>query len=1035
MLNAIISLSMRYKVIVLVLFLIGVAYGINSFRQVPVDAFPDVTPVQVNIYTEASGLASEDIEKLFTVPIESSMAGLANVEEIRSVSLFGLSYVSLYFSDTTDIYTARRLVSEKIQEIENTLPPGYAPPTLGGNSSGLGQVYWYTVESKEGSANTMDLRSVQDWSIRMILRTASGVDDVVSWGGDEKQYQVTLNPDKMISYNIDLQQVLTALTDNNRQVGGQSINIGPEQLLIRGAGQVQSLNDLANILVTSINGNPIYIRDIARVENVPAIRTGAVTKNGKEVVLGMALSRINENAKDVVNNVKGKLETVNSILPENMVLDTLYDRTDLVDKALGTAKGALVEGAILVAIILFLFLGELRSALIVIITLPASMLLAFILMKQFGISANLMSLAGLAVGTGMMVDGAVVMVENIYRRLAIAKEHGEPFNKATVILTAAKEVSAPITFAIMIIIVVFAPLFSLDGLEGKLFKPMAQTISFAMLGSLLLSLTLVPVLSFLILKPADEKDTFIVKSVKRIYLPLLNKVLNNKSKVIVASGVTLILSLLLVPFLGKEFMPQLQEGNIMFRVTSIASTSLDESIRLSAEIDQNIRQRFPEVTTVLATIGRAEKGETSDVNYMEILLNLKPQPEWRTKITYSQLAQKIQEQLENEIPTVVFSATQPIQMRIDELISGVRASLALKVYGPDSKILDTLTAQLQSVLAEVKGVSDLSTEANKGKSQLVIKVNSEKAAAYGVSADDVLKIVETGIGGSRVSTFIDNNARFDIVARFDTPFRDTVAAISAIPIRSASGALVSLSQVTDISQSEGYSFLRREGLQRYSILEMNVIGRDTDGFVKEANELIQQKVSLPNGYWLEWGGTFENQQRAMKKLAIILPLTIGLIFLLLYTVFNAFRYAALVIANVPFAMVGGIIALFISNQYLSVPSAIGFITVFGVSMLNGIVMVSFFNELRQQGLSVRESIQQGAALRLRPVLITATVAILGLLPMLLASGTGAEVQRPLATVVIGGLLTSTLLTLLLLPLFYEMIELHWERKKSDKLNK
>lgn len=1030
MLNALVDASLRYKVLVLVIFAVLVGLGVQAFRNVPVDAFPDVTPVQVNIYTESPGLAAEDVEKLLTTPIEGAMAGLPGVEEVRSVSLFGLSYVGVYFKDDVDIYFARRLVGEKLQEAKGRLPQGYGEPVLGPNSSGLGQVFWYTVESEDKKMSTMDLRTLHDWTVRLILRTAPGVDDIVSWGGEQKQFQVQIDPRKLIKYSVSFKEVMERLTANNKQVGGQSINLGAEQFLVRGLGLVGTTKDIEQIVIAERNGAPVYVRDVAQVKEAPAPRFGAVTRDGKEAVLGIALARVNENAKNVVDAVKAKLAVAQAALPKGVTLQPVYDRTELVKKALNTAESSLVEGAILVAVILFLFLGEFRSAIVVVITLPMAMLIAFILMQQFGVSANLMSLAGLAIGTGMMVDGAVVMVENAFRLLAHAKESGKPIQKTHLILEAAREVVNPIAFAILIIIVVFLPLFSLTGLEGKLFKPMAYTITFAMAGSLLLSLTLVPVLAAMILKPKEEKDTFLVRRAKRIYLPLLDWALERKRLVVGSAIVLLLASLALFPFLGKEFMPQLQEGTIQFRVTGIPSTSLGESIRVSNEVSAALHKQFPQIRSVLATIGRAEGGETTDVNYMELNLDTKPPGEWPEKISYGKLASDMQEALEKVVPTVVFGATQPIQSRVEELISGVRATLALKLYGEDLATLDRLTGKIQGVLGKIPGAADLSAEANKGKPQLIIKVNRDAAARYGINADEILEVVQSGIGGSAVSTLIDGTKRFEIAVRLSDEFRVSPAAIASIPIRTGGGALVPFSQVASIELDEGYSFIRRESLQRYSVLQMDVKGRDVDSFVKEADTQLKAQVELPTGYWIEWGGAFENQQRAMARLGVIVPLTIGLIFILLYTAFNSVRHATLIIANVPFAIIGGIVGLFVSGQYLSVPSAIGFIAVFGVAMLNGIVMVTFLNDLRRQGLPIREAVQQGAALRLRPVLMTASVAILGLIPMLLSTGVGAETQRPLATVVVGGLFTSTALTLLILPLMYEWAEQRAERRKA-----
>ena len=1027
MLNKIVDLSLRYKLLVLVGFVLVVVFGVRAWQQVPVDAFPDVTPVQVNVYTESPGLAAEDVEKLLTFPVETAMAGLAGVEGIRSVSLFGLSYVSINFRDDVDIYFARRLVGEKLLEAKERLPEGYGEPVLGPNTSGLGQVFWYTIESADKKLSAMDLRTLQDWNVRLMLRTAAGVDDVMSWGGQEKQFQVLIDPQKLIKYDLTFKAVMEALTANNRQVGGQYVNLGQEQYLVRGLGLVADSADIGTIVVAQREGTPVYVRDVAKVQEGPALRFGAITRDGKEAALGMTLSRMGENAQSVVDAVKAKIKIAQQALPAGVSIIPAYDRTEIVQKAVQTAENALLEGSILVAIVLFLFLGEIRSAVVVIITLPLAMLIAFLLMQHFGLSANLMSLAGLAIGIGMMVDGAVVMVENGFRLLS---HHGNrPVDKTHVILEAAREVINPIAFAILIIIVVFMPLFSLTGLEGKLFKPMALTITFAMAGSLLLTMTLVPVLSALILKPKEEKDTWLIRGAKRLYLPLLDWSLDNKKKIVVSALALLGVSAALFPLLGKEFMPSLQEGAIMFRVTSIPSTSLEESIRVSQQIDATLKKNFPQTKSVLAMIGRAEKGETADVNYMEILVDVKPLEEWPKKMSMAELSEAMQENLEQAIPTVVFAATQPIQMRVEELISGVRATLALKVYGTDLATLDGLAAQLRGVLGKVPGVADLSLEANKGKPQLVLKVNRQEAARYGINADEILEVVQAGIGGKAVSTLIDGVRRFDIAVRLDTPFRDSPQAIANIPIRTQDGALVPLSRVASIEMDEGYSFVRREQLQRYAVIQMDVKGRDVDGFVKEAETRIQSQVKLPEGYWIEWGGAFENQQRAMAKLALIVPLTIGLIFILLYTAFNSLTYATLIIANVPFATIGGVIGLALTGQYLSVPSAIGFIAVFGVAMLNGIVLVSFLNERRRQGLSIREAVRQGTALRLRPVLMTASVAILGLIPMLLSQGVGAETQRPLATVVVGGLFTSTALTLLLLPLMYEWAETRLERKK------
>jgi len=1022
MLHKLVEASLRYKLLVVIAYAVVGIVGVRAVRNVPIDAFPDVTPVQVNIYTESPGLAPEDVEQLLTFPIESGMAGLPDVEQIRSVSLFGLSYVSVYFDDDVDVYFARRLVAERLQEVAERIPEGYGTARIGPNSSGLGQVFWYTLtrtHDAHDAASSMDLRTIQDWIVRPILRTAPGVDDVLSWGGQERQYQVVIDPLRLIKYGLSYRDVIDAIDANNRQVGGQHVNLGSEQYLVRGLGLVGDEHDLGRIVLKVADGTPVYLRDVARIEQGPAPRVGAVTRDGAEVVLGMALSRIGTNAADVVEAVKEKIEIVRSALPAGVVLEPVYERTDLVDAAVRTAERALIEGSLLVAIVLFLFLGEVRAAVVVISALPLAMLIAFVFMQQAGMSANLMSLAGLAVGIGIMVDGAVVMVENAFRILNEQRAAGHRVERTAAVLAAAKEVANPIGFAILIIIVVFLPLFSLEGLEGKLFKPMAFNISFAMTGSLILTMTLIPVLAAVILKPKEERDTLLVRVFKRGYVPVLAWCLAHRKPVVAGAAALLIGSLALLPFLGKEFMPQLQEGAIMWRVTSIPSTSLEESIELSRRIEGALGE-FPEVTTTIAMIGRAELGETADVNYMEIYTGLAPRGERKRSV--GELAEAMRETLERTVPSAVIAYTQPIQMRVEELISGVRATLAVKLYGEDLGELDRLSAEIMRAVGQVPGVADLSLEANLGKPQVQITVDRERLARYGLNADDVLTVVRTGIGNEPISTLIDGVRRFDITARIDDASTRSIEAIRNIPLMTATGAIVPLSRVADVSTAEGYSFIRREQLQRYAVVQMDVRGRDVDGFVQDANALIAEQIDLPPGYWIEWGGAFENQQRALARLSLIVPATVFLIFVLLYTTFDSLKYAALIIANIPFATIGGAVALAITGQHLSVPSAIGFIAVFGVAMLNGIVLVSFINQLRRNGVPVRDAVRNAAELRLRPVLMTASVAILGLLPMLLSSGIGAETQRPLATVVVGGLLTSTVLTLLLLPVMYDWVE-------------
>ena len=1025
MLGRLVELSLRYRLLVLLAFA-GIAFlGWRAVRTVPVDAFPDVTPVQVNVYTESPGLAAEDVEQLLTFPVESGLAGLPGVSLIRSVSLFGLSYVAVYFEDDVDIYFARRLVMERLQEVGERLPEGYGKPEMGPNSSGLGQVFWYTLERADEAladvVTDMDLRTLHDWTVRLRLRTAPGVDDVMSWGGQERQFQVVVDPMRMIGYDLGFSDVVGAVAANNAQVGGQYVDVGREQYLVRGMGLVRGRDDLEGIVVKVRDGTPVFLSDVAEIVEGGAQRFGAVTRDGREVVLGMALSRVGENAAAVVRSVRDRIDAVRGALPDGVVLNPVYDRTRLVDEANWTAIRALLEGSVLVAIVLFLFLGDLRCAAVVISALPMAMLIAFIGMERVGMSANLMSLAGLAVGIGMMVDGAVVMVENAFRVMAQRGSGGATVDRVGAVGDAAHEVANPIAFAIGIIIVVFIPLFALEGLEGKLFKPMALNIAFAMAGSLLLTLTLIPVLAAGVLKPKEEKETWLLRAAKAAYLPLLDWALANRRTVVGGALVLLAGSLAVFPFLGREFMPTLEEGDIMWRVTGIPSASLEQSIAVSIDIE-NALARFPEVESTVAMIGRAEKGETVDVNYMEIYTALRPVDEWPSGHDHATLADAMREEIERVAPTTVVAFTQPIQMRVEELISGVRSTLAVKLYGEDLDELDRLSGRIKDVVAEVEGVADLSLEANLGKPQIRIEVRRDRLARYGMNADEILSVVRTGIGNEPVSTLLDGVRRFDITVRLDDASKGSVAQIGRIPLRTSDGAIVPLSAVADVSVAEGYSFVRREQLRRYAVIQMDVQGRDVDGFVKEADAAIAAEVDLPTGYWIEWGGAFENQQRALKRLAVIVPLTIFLIFVLLYTAFGSARYATLIIANVPFATIGGVAALLIGGQHVSVPSAIGLIAVFGVAMLNGIVLVTFINQLRIAGATVREAVRRGTEMRLRPVLMTASVAILGLLPMLLSSGAGAETQRPLAAVVIGGLVTSTMLTLVLLPVIYEWLE-------------
>ena len=1050
MIDRILEFSLKNKLLV-ALFAVGVlGGGAFALTRLPIDAFPDVSPVLVQVITVTPGLAPEEVERLVTYPIEVAMNGIPGVSHTKSLSTFGLSQVSVYFNDDVNIYFARQLALERLQEAKEQIPSGLGEPALGPITTGLGQVYQYVLRDSTGTHDLMELRALQDWVVRYNLRTVPGVADVVSFGGGVKQYQVQVDPRALRQYGVTLDEVKTALGANNRNVGGGFIVRGAEEYLIRGIGLAESLQDLGNIIVVSRGGSPIYVRNVAAVAFGPEVRRGAATMNAQgEVVAGVVLKRIYENTSDVIASVKAKVAEINRSLPPGVTVEPYYDQADLVERAVGTVKEALIEGTVLIVVILFLFLGNVRSALIVTAMLPLSLLLAFMLMKWTGLSANLMSLGGLAIGIGMMVDGGVVMVENIYRHLSESGHaHGKSAtasggnvsaseavhadgrdgatsgfreSKVHLILRSAKEVGRPIVFAIAIIILVFLPLFTLQGVEGKLFKPMAFAISFAMLGSLIFSLTVIPVLCAFFLKGGSEEDTWIMRKVKKPYLPLLRWSLNNRTKMLFGALAALGLSLALVPLLGSEFVPVLEEGSIMVRPTLAPSAGLDEMVRVSGVLEGIIRS-FPEVQDVVSMNGRAEAGGDPDpVNSSMTVVTLKPEGEWKTGRSKEDLVEAMEHKL-SKYPGVALSFTQPIAMRVDELISGVRAQLAITLFGDDLDELVKVGDQIQDVVTRVPGAVDVQTEQVTGQPQIQIKVDRAAISRYGLNVNDVLEAVQTAIGGDEAGQVFEGVRRFDINVRLQEPYRRDVDEISSLVIPGPGGTSVPLSEVADVGVVTGPKQISHDDGHRRIVIQLNVRGRDLGGFVTEAQRAIADKVKLPTGSYLTWGGQFENQQRAMKRLMVIVPITIGLIFLLLYSSFGSLKQAALIILNVPFALIGGILGLLLARQYLSVPASVGFIALFGVAVLNGVVLVSYINSLRQEGKSVADAVYEGTVLRLRPVLMTATVAILGLLPLLFSSGAGSEVQRPLAAVVVGGLITSTVLTLLLLPTLYGWFE-------------
>lgn len=1028
MIDRILEFALRNRVFVSLMAIVVLGGGGVALAKLPIDAFPDVSPVLVQVITVTPGLAPEEVEKLVTYPVEVAMNGMPGISHTKSLSTFGLSQVSVYFHDDVDIYFARQLMLEKLQEAREQIPPGLGEPRLGPITTGLGQIFQYSVRG--AGTSLMELRALQDWVIKYGLRTVPGVADVISIGGDVRQYQVQVDPRALRQYGVTLAEVREALGANNRNIGGGFIVRGAEEYLIRGIGLAENLQDLGNIIVAQRAGSPVYVRNVAQLAFGAEVRRGAVTMNGKgEVVTGIVLKRIHENTSQVIAAVKEKVAQINRTLPPGVTIVPHYDQSELVANAVGTVRKALVEGAVLIVVVLFLFLGNVRSALIVTAMLPLSLLLAFILMKWFDLSANLMSLGGLSIGIGMMVDGGVVMVENVYRHLSEARQAREsattPFQESTlhVVARSAREVGRPIVFAIAIIILVFLPLFTLQGVEGKMFKPMAFAISFAMFGSLIFSLTVIPVLCSFFLRGGSEDDTWIMRVVKRPYLPALRWSLANRRKMLYGSLAALGLSLALVPFLGSEFVPVLEEGSIMIRPTLAPSAGLHETVRTTQAMERILRRDFPEVRDVVSTSGRAEAGGDPDpVNSGMVLVTLRPRSEWTTGRSKTELVEAMERAL-GTLPGVAFGFTQPIAMRVDELISGVRAQLAITLFGEDLDRLVQTADRIQDVISGVAGSTDIQTEQVAGQPQLQIRIDRAAIARYGLNVDDVQNVVQTAFAGDGAGQVFEGVRRFDITVRLQENFRQDIEALRRLIIPSRTGsASVPLSEVADIRLVTGPKQISHDNGQRRIVISLNVRGRDLGGFVADAQRQVAARVPLPPGYTLTWGGQFENQQRAMKRLMIIVPITIALIYLLLFSTFGSLKQAALIILNVPFALIGGILGLFVSRQYLSVPASVGFIALFGVAVLNGVVMVSYINALRRDGRTVHDAVYEGTVLRLRPVLMTATVAILGLLPLLFATGAGSEVQRPLAAVVVGGLLTSTALTLLLLPTLYGWFE-------------
>lgn len=1022
--NRIIDFSLKNRLLILVLGIIIMAAGYLSYKQLPIDAFPDVSPSLVQVFTTTEGLAPEEVEKYVTYPIEVTMNGLPKLETIRSVSNFGLSVVNIYFEDGTDIYFARQLVNERLTEAREQIPEGFGDPQMGPISTGMGLVLFYYLDDTTGQYTLEELRTIQDWLIKYQLQTVPGVTEVLGIGGYEKQFQVSVDPNALLRYDVTINEIVEKIKANNLNVGAQFIEKDAEEFVVRSVGLTQKIEDINNIIIKAEDGIPIYLSQLADVEIGGAIRRGVQTRNGiGEVVSGMVVKLYGTNSSTVISAVEQKLAEINKILPEGIKIVPYYEQKSLVQSAVTTVTDALWQGIILVVIILMLFMGSVRPSLVVALSIPFAILFAFIGMNYFNISINLMSFGGLAIAIGMMVDATIVLVENVDR---LKRELPKEENFIHIISVAGKEVIQPITFAIIIIIVVFIPLFTLQGVEGKTFSPLAFTIALAMLGSLIFAIFIAPVLSSYFMKRTKrelkrqdkQKELWVVVQLQKIYEPMVKFFVRRRIAAVILAAVLLLFGIIIFPQLGSEFTPTLQEGTIIMRMTMAPSISLTESTRLTLIAERRL-MKIQEVAGAVTRIGRGEVGAHTDpINSAEMYILLKPKDQWRRDMSQTELEEIIREEF-GEIPGALVNFTQPIQMTVDELLEGVRAELAIKLFGGDLEVLKNEAEKIASVIRTVKGAEDVQVDQVSGAPQLKIIVNRHRIARYGINVEDVQQVVRTAIGGETAGQIFEEIRRFDILVRFSAEFRQSAKAIGEILIKAPDGTNVPLSQLADIEEVIGPRQITRENNQRFITIQASVVGRDIGSFVEEGQKVIESKVKLPPGYLVTWGGQFRLQQEANARFAVVIPITLLLIFLLLFFNFGSVKNSLLILLNIPLALIGGIVGLWITGQNLSVPSSVGFIALFGIALENGMILVTYFNQLIKEGLKVDEASIKGALLRVRPVLMTALTTALGLIPLLIATGTGSEVQRPLATVVIGGLFTSTILTLLVLPALYK----------------
>jgi cobalt-zinc-cadmium resistance protein CzcA len=1014
-----IEFVLRTRLLLAALAALVMGAGALAYRALPVDAFPDVTPSLVQVFTLTEGLAPEEVERYVTYPVEAAMNGLPGVTKIRSTSVFGLSVVNVYFTDGTDIYFARQLVGERLQAAREAIPEGFGVPEMGPTTTGLGQVLFYFVEDETGQRTPEELRTIQDWLIQFNLQSVPGVTEVLSLGGEVKQFQVHVRPLALVRYGLSLHEVVEAIRASNQNRGAQFIVKNREEYVVRAVGLAEGLDDLERVAVKTVRGTPVYLGQVADVAVGGAIRRGLATLDGRgETVAGMVLKLIGTNTSSVIAAVHARMAEINRVLPPGVRVVTYYDQSTLVSKCVATVTDALVQGVGLVALVLLVFMGGFRPSAVVALSIPFSLLFAALGMRALGITANLMSLGGLAIAIGMLVDGTIVMVENVDRMLREA-DPAEP--RIHVVARASAEVGRPILFAVSIIVLVFTPLFTLQGVEGKTFRPLAETVSLAMLGSLVFALFLAPVAAYLLMRRprSGVRQSRFVRLLLAAYRPLVGFFVRFRAAAVALALAMVAAGLWVAPRLGSEFVPSMNEGDLIVRATMAPSISLEEARDTILRFERRFMAEFPEVARVISRVGQGEVGAHAHaVNSSETFVILRPQAEWTSAATHEELYEKMSHAFEN-FPGVQFNFAQPIAMAVDELITGAKAELAVKIFGPDQEVLDRTAAAVQAVIAGVAGATDVQRDQVTGTPQLRITVDRDAIARHGLRVADVQEVVAAAVGGETAGQIFEGVARRDIVVRYAAEARGTPDAIGEILVAAPDGALVPLRELAAIEEIVGPRQITREDNQRFTTVQCNVRGRDIGSFVAEAQAALAAGVALPPGYLVTWGGQFELQQEANRRLALVVPITLLLVFLLLYSSFQSLKSSLLIVLNIPLALVGGAVALWLTGQNLSVPASVGFIALFGIALQNGMVLVQYLNQLLRDGVPLAEACVQGACVRLRPVLMTALTTLLGLAPLLASTGTGSEVQRPLATVVVGGLVTSTVLTLLVLPALYK----------------